>query len=250
MIYCFPQKWRRFWINFTTPARSSRHILEKTNRGLAIMHNRRIFSPHFFLTFIFLFFTLRTYAADIPETVQIAVNARTDASHKLQPPIIDAGPAMQNVYIYFVTNTSDEPGYTKNNRPYMLDAHLLFVDGNHIWHDQTFDRYAKDDGVPEIAAVFFANADHDQKNKNVVILVRTPLNHYDYGGDYYDGYVYKLTGSAQKGAVFAGLQSDASAPFLDQCECSFRDGRSTHALYKDAKSIRKKLEKKYADARR
>ncbi|WP_244831116.1 hypothetical protein [Caballeronia sp. TF1N1] len=144
-----------------------------------------------------------------------------------------------------MTNTSDEPGYTKDNRPYMLDAHLLFADGNHLWHDVQFDRYMKDDGIPEIASVFFANADHDPKSKEIVVLVRTPLNHYDYGGEYYDGYIYKLTGNAQNGAVFAGLQSDASATFQDQCECGFRDGHSTKARYKDAKSIRKALENKY-----
>ncbi|SAL15814.1 hypothetical protein AWB66_00616 [Caballeronia telluris] len=152
---------------------------------------------------------------------------------------------MEGVYIYFVMNISDVPGYTKENRPYMLDAHLLFADENHLWHDVLFDRYVKDDGIPEIATVFFANADHDAKDKEIVILVHTTLNHYDYGGEYYDGYIYKLTGNAKKGAVFAGLQSDASAPFVDQCECGFRDGHSTHAQYKDAVSIRKALAKIY-----
>lgn len=198
----------------------------------------------FFGVLLFLI-TLQARATEIPAAVQSAVHARADGGHKVQPPIIDAGPAMQGAYIYFVTNTSDEPGYTKDNRPYMLDAHLLFADGNHVWHDELFDRYVKDDGVPEISSVFFANADHDPKDKEIVILVRTPLNHYDYGGEYYDGYIYKLTGNAQRGAVFAGLQSDASAPFLDQCECGFRDGHSTHAQYKDAESIRKALAKRY-----
>lgn len=187
----------------------------------------------------------QAYATDISAAIQAAVSAHVDKSHKLQPPIIDAGPVMQGVYIYFVTNTSDVPGYTEDNRPYILDAHLLFADGNHILHDEIFDRYVKDDGVQEIASVLFANADHDPKDKEVVILVRTPLNHYDYGGEYFDGYIYKLTGSAQKGAVFLGLQSDASAPFVDQCECGFRDGHSTHAQYKDADSIRNALAKRY-----
>jgi hypothetical protein len=212
------------------------------------MGNRRFCALHFFWISSFLFFVYQAHATDIPAAVQAAVSVRTDGDHKLQLPIIDAGSAMQGVYIYFVTNTSGVPGYTKDNRPYMLDAHLLFADANHLWHDELFDRYVKDDGVPEVASVFFANADHDPKDKEVVILVRTPLNHYDYGGEYYDGYIYKLTGSAQKGAVFAGLQSDASAPFADQCECSFRHGQSTHAPYKDAESIRKALAKRYSAA--
>lgn len=209
------------------------------------MTRRRFLKLRFLSVLFFLSFVLEVRAADVPVVVQAAVSARTDASHQLQQPIIDAGSAMQGVYIYFVINQSDQPGYTKDNRPYILDAHLLFADENHLWHDELFDRYVKDDGVPEVATVIFANADHDPRDKEVVILVRTPLNHYDYGGEYYDGYIYKLTGNAQKGAVFAGLQSDASAPFLDQCECGFRDGHSTHAQYKDAESIRKALAKKY-----
>jgi hypothetical protein len=212
---------------------------------LVVVNNRRDFTLYSLLALLFLSFVLQAHATGVPAGVQAAVEARTDASHRLQPPIIDAGPAMEGVYIYFVMNIFNLPGYTENNRPYILDAHLMFVDESHIWHDELFDRYSKDDGIPEIATVFFANADHDPKDKEIVILVRTPLNHYDYGGEYYDGYVYKLTGNTQKGAVFSGLQSDASAPFLGQCECRFRDGHSSHAQYKDAESIRKALAKKY-----
>ena len=234
-----------------------------TRKGDKLEHTGKVVPPmisitsaigllisNFLLASLFLSFMQETHATDAPAAVQAAVNARTDASHKLQPPIIDSDAAMQGVYIYFVLNTFYEPGYTKGDRPYVLDAHLLFADENHIWHDELFDRYVKDDGIPGIATVFFANADHDQKNKEVVILVRTPLNHYDYVGEYYDGYIYRLTGSAKNGAVFAGLQSDASAPFIDQCECGLRDGRSTHAQYKDAESIRKALANRYPAAQK
>ncbi|EMN5131178.1 hypothetical protein [Burkholderia contaminans] len=201
------------------------------------------------IALIFLLSVSRSHAADAPVVIVDAINARADEGHKLQSPIIDAGPAMKGVYIYFMINTSDVPGYSKGGRPYMLDAHLIFSDESQVLHDVLFDRYVKDDGVPEIFSVFFVNADRDQKNKEIVVLVRTPLNHYDYGGDYYDGYVYKLTGDPRTGVVFAGLQSDASAPFLDQCECDFRDGRSTRARYKNAESIRKVLEGKYPTSR-
>jgi hypothetical protein len=201
------------------------------------------------IALLFLLSVPRSHAADVPVVIADAINSRADAGHKLQSPIVDAGSAMKGVYIYFMINTSDVPGYAKGGRPYMLDAHLIFSDENQVLHDVLFDRYVKDDGVPEISSVFFVNADHDQKSKDIVVLVRTPLNHYDYGGDYYDGYVYKLTGDPRMGVVFAGLQSDASAPFLDQCECDFRDGRSTRARYKNAESIRKVLERKYPTSR-
>jgi hypothetical protein len=209
------------------------------------MGNQRAYVFGVATALLFLLSVPRSHAVDVPVVIVDAVNARTDEGHKLQSPIIDANPAMTGVYIYFMINTSDVPGYVKGGRPYILDAHLLFSDENHVLHDVLFDRYVKDDGIPEISSVFFVNTGLDQKNKEIVVLVRTPLNHYDYGGDYYDGYVYKLTGDPRTGVVFAGLQSDASAPFLDQCECGFRDGRSTRARYKNAESIRKVLEKKH-----
>ncbi|MPV65925.1 hypothetical protein GD429_08610 [Burkholderia sp. BE17] len=212
------------------------------------MGGRRFFALNISLALFILLLVPRAYAAGVPVAIQAAIKARTDETHKFRPPVIDAGPVMQGVYIYFVENSSDIPGYAKDGMPYVLDAHLLFVDGNHGWHDVVFDRYVKDDGVPEISAVFFVNADHEQRSKEVVVLVRTPLNHYDYGGEYFDGYVYKLTGDPRAGVVFAGLQSDVSAPFLDQCECGFRDGRTTHAQYKDVDSIRKALKNKYRAA--
>ncbi|QTD94359.1 hypothetical protein J4G50_28570 [Burkholderia anthina] len=210
------------------------------------MNVRQVFLFGIFLVLFISCCVPRSHAVSVPMVIQDVIKTGTDKSHALQPPIIDADPAMPGVYIYFVRNTSDAPDYAKDNRPYMLDAHLVFSDKSQIWHDVLFDRYVKDDGVPEISAVFFVNADHDRKGKEVVVLVRTPLNNYDYGGEYYDGYVYKLTGDPRAGVVFAGLQSDASAPFLDQCECGFRDGRSTHARYKDVESIRRALERKYS----
>ncbi|RQZ05106.1 hypothetical protein DIE15_36135 [Burkholderia sp. Bp9031] len=208
------------------------------------MREQRFFA--FSISFL-IFFLLSTpwSRAAIPSAVQDAVKARADENHKLQSPLVDAGPVMQGVYIYFVANTSKVPGYSKDNRPYILDAHMLFADESRVWHDVLFDRYLKDDGAPEISDVFFVNFGRDREDKRVVILVRTPLNHYDYGGEYYDGYIYKLIGDPRTGVVFAALQSDASAPFLDQCECDLADGRSIHARYKDAESIRKVLEKKY-----
>jgi hypothetical protein len=186
-------------------------------------------------------------AAEIPTEIQSQVQSRTDSQHKLLPPIINADAAMRGTYVYFLENTADEPGYTNENRPYLLDAHLLFADAAHHWHDVLFDRYLEDGGIPQIASVFFANADHDPKDKELIVLVQTPQQHYDYDGDFYDGYVYKLTGSASTGAVFVGLQGDTSAQFGTQCECAFRDGRVEHARYSNAASIRKALAAKFQD---
>lgn len=115
------------------------------------------------IVLIFLLSAPRSNAADVPVVIVDAINARADEGHKLQSPIIDASPAMTGVYIYFMINTSDVPGYVKGGKPYMLDAHLIFYDENHVLHDVLFDRYVKDDGVPEISSVFFVNAGRDQK---------------------------------------------------------------------------------------
>ncbi|OXI17420.1 hypothetical protein [Burkholderia sp. AU15512] len=210
---------------------------------LNVVYVVRFFLLIFSLSLFFL--ASQAIAVGVPVAIQAEIEVRVGDVNKLRLPIIDVGPVMEGAYIYFVENKSHGPGYVEDGRPYVLDAHISFYDAKYVWHDVLFDRYVKDDGAPEISAVFFANVGRDKSSAEVVVLVRTPLNHYDYGGDYYDGYVYKLTGDPRTGVVFVGLQRDASAPFLDQCECSFRDGRSTRARYKNTESIRKALQEKY-----
>ncbi len=183
--------------------------------------------------------------ADVPATVVQQVESRLDNQHELQPPIIDASPVMPGSWVYFTDNLTKRPGFTDDNRPYTLDAHLIFEDADHVWHDQLFDRYQQDGGIPQIASVFFAHADQTPRSKSLVVLVQTPQQHYDFGGDFYDGYVYKLTGAAAQGAVFVGLQSDASAPFIGQCQCGFRDGHTQRARFPNADAIRKALAQTY-----
>lgn len=190
-------------------------------------------------------FALCAHAADVPATVVQQVESRLDTQHELQPPIIDASTVMPGAWVYFTDNLTRRPGLADDNRPYTLDAHLIYEDADHVWHDQLFDRYQQDGGIPQIASVFFAHADQTPRSKSLVVLVQTPQQHYDFGGAFYDGYVYKLTGSAPQGAVFVGLQSDASAPFIGQCQCGFRDGRTQHARYPDAEAIRKALAQTY-----
>jgi hypothetical protein len=184
---------------------------------------------------------LAAHAADVPASVVQQVESRLDNEHELQPPIIDASPVMPGSWVYFTDNLTKRPGLPEGNRPYTLDAHLIYEDADHVWHDQLFDRYQENGGIPKIASVFFAHADQTARSKSLVVLVQTPQQHVDFGGDFYDGYVYRLTGSAAQGAVFVGLQNDASAPFQDQCQCGFRDGHTEHARYPNADAIRKAL---------
>ncbi|MBN3854545.1 hypothetical protein G3N59_14255 [Paraburkholderia sp. Ac-20340] len=188
---------------------------------------------------------MSAHAADAPTVVVQQVEARLDNQHELQPPIIDANPVMPGAWVYFTDNLTKRPGQRGENRPYTLDAHLIYQDADQAWHDQLFDRYEEDGGIPKIASVFFAHADQTPRSKSLIVLVQTPQQHDDYGGDSYDGYVYRLTGSAAQGAVFVGLQNDASAPFIGQCQCGFRDGHTEHARYPNADAIRRALAQTY-----
>lgn len=183
---------------------------------------------------------LPVWAADVPKEVEAQVQARL-GDGKLEPPIVDTGKVMAGTYVYFVSH--DVP--LGDSAETTLDAHMLFADHNGKWHDVWFDRYDEDGGVPEIASVFFANISQGkQRETALAILVRTPQQHYDYSGAFYDGYVYNVTGAPYAGAVFVGLQRDASKPFGGQCDCGFRDGRTERAPYATAASMRRAIEQR------
>ena len=184
--------------------------------------------------------------------VAAQVQARLKPGQQLEPPIIDSSEVMAGTHVYFASSTithRDSKGGTYDET--FIDAYLLFADKEGHWHDVWFDRYPEDGGVPQVASVFFAHADHDPHGKELIVLMQTPQRHYDYSGDFYDAYVYKITGAPYAGAVFVALQADASAPFQGQCDCSSRDGgksgngKDSVAPYKTAGQIRKALAAKY-----
>ncbi|WP_126876142.1 hypothetical protein [Paraburkholderia kururiensis] len=96
------------------------------------MKIRRTSTFYLLLVPFFLLISQWTYGADIPAAVQAAVSARTDESHKLQPPIIDAGSAMQGAYIYFVINMSDVPDYKK------MTDHIYWMRICYFWMETIF----------------------------------------------------------------------------------------------------------------
>ena len=184
--------------------------------------------------------------------VAAQVQAQLKPGQQLEPPIIDSSEAMTGSHVYFASSTiTHQDSKGGNYDETFIDAYLLFADQAGHWHSVWFDRYNEDGGVPQIASVFFAHADHDPHSKELIVLVQTPQRHYDYSGDFYDGYVYKITGTPYAGAVFVALQTDASAPFQGQCDCASRDGgkdgngRDSNAPYKTAAQIRKALAAKY-----
>lgn len=93
-----------------------------------------------------------------------------------------------------------------------------------------------DGGLPMLHSVFYVNADDNPEDKELVVIVKIPQRHYDYGGAFYETYFYHFN---------AANQSFSSIYFKNEdfmgCECSFRNGKTTHAKYKTASVVKKKL---------
>lgn len=198
------------------------------------------------LVFVMSGFSLQSWAADVPQQVQDQVASRV-GDGQLAPPIVNTSRVMAGSWVYFV---SRKVPYGQQSGD-AIDAYLLFADNSGKWHDVWFDRYDEDGGTPEIASVFFANLGGKKKpDMALSVLVRTPQEHLDYSGAFYDGYVYRLTGTVFNGAVFVGLQQDISKPFIGQCDCEFGDDRKTQkAPYTTAASMRRAIEQRYMASR-
>ncbi|MBC7846497.1 MAG: hypothetical protein H7Y10_08405 [Flavobacterium sp.] len=94
-----------------------------------------------------------------------------------------------------------------------------------------------DGGDPEIISVFFANADKD-KNKELIVLSKIDQRHYDYGGAFYETYIFDYSKAKNE---FKYL--DKLSELFWGCECGWREGRKEKAKYKTASEIKAKLKK-------
>lgn len=94
-----------------------------------------------------------------------------------------------------------------------------------------------DGGNPEIISVFFANADKDN-NKELIVLSRVDQRHYDYGGAFYETYIFDYSINKKE---FKYL--DKLSELFWGCECEWRDGRNEKAKYKTSGEIKTKFKK-------
>lgn len=94
-----------------------------------------------------------------------------------------------------------------------------------------------DGGDPEIISVFFANADKD-KNKELIVLTKIDQRHYDYGGAFYETYIFDYSKAKNEFKYLEKLSE-----LFWGCECGWREGRTEKAKYKTASEIKAKLKK-------
>ncbi|MEN3749902.1 hypothetical protein TPR58_22205 [Sphingomonas sp. HF-S3] len=93
-------------------------------------------------------------------------------------------------------------------------------------------------GTAEVAAIGFANADRDA-DRELIVLLKWPQVHYDYGGAFYEVRLFDtprpgqaaLTYLAGPSRIFGGIG----------CECSRRDGSATTFRFKTIALIKREL---------
>lgn len=94
-------------------------------------------------------------------------------------------------------------------------------------------------GVPEIAAIGFANADKDRQ-KELIVIVRWSIMHYDVSGSMYDVQIYDDLHALPK--PLNHLEK-MSAHFGLGCECWRRNGADETFRYRTIAAIKKELKR-------
>jgi hypothetical protein len=93
-------------------------------------------------------------------------------------------------------------------------------------------------GNPTVETVFFANADND-KAKELIIVASWEQSHYDFNGTLYGTYVFDNE-TTEKTLDLKFLE-EISKKLEGGCECSYREGTSKKAKFKNAAEIKKEL---------
>ena len=92
-------------------------------------------------------------------------------------------------------------------------------------------------GVPELAAIGFANADLDAQRELIVIL-KWPQVHYYVGGNLYE---VRLFDDLQPGQSTLIALERLSKHFGSECDCDWRDGTHKRYRFKTIAAVRREL---------
>lgn len=92
-------------------------------------------------------------------------------------------------------------------------------------------------GIPDVAAIGFANADRD-KARELIVILAWRVAHYDVDGTLYEVRIFDDLKEGQETLTQLTSQSDL---FGGECDCTWRDGQVRHVAYKDIASIKKRL---------
>ncbi|MEJ7828567.1 MAG: hypothetical protein WKF91_10235 [Segetibacter sp.] len=164
-----------------------------------------------------------------PDTTELAHSVIETRSLDTEKKIIIA---FYNKTIYEVRQMDTYVDHSQYN---ILIGYVFIPLGDNNYERKLIDTIPPDGGDPEILAIFFANADKE-KDRELVILCKYEQRHYDYGGAFYEAFIYDYS----KGE-FHILQM-LSKKFWG-CECGWRNGKTKKAKYKTAKNVRAGLSK-------
>jgi len=122
-----------------------------------------------------------------------------------------------------------------------IAGHLYLPIGQNNYRDISFGPIGEDGGYPEIISVFFANADRD-KAKELIVICKYEQRHYDYGGEFYETFIYDNPVDNTDHLTYFNALSEK----FWGCECAWREEEKRKpetAKYKTAKEVKAGLRK-------
>lgn len=131
-----------------------------------------------------------------------------------------------------VENDPDQQAYHK------IEGFIFSQLGKNTYSKVNFGIIDTEGGNPTIETVFFANADND-KAKELIIIASWKQIHYDFNGTLYGTYVFDNE-TTEKTLDLKFLE-EISKKLEGGCECSYREGTSKKAKFKNATEVKKEL---------
>jgi hypothetical protein len=153
--------------------------------------------------------------------------------------------ATTSIIIAFYKRTIEEvkqmPTYVDHSKYDIIIGYLYIPTNGNNYRRVLIDTISSDGGDPEIISVFFANADKDSK-KELIILCKYPQVHYDYGGEFYETFIYDNPSNNTERLTYF---NELSEKFWG-CECAWRveeKRKPEKAKFKTAKDVKAGLKK-------
>jgi len=151
----------------------------------------------------------------------------------------------KNIIVAFYKKTIYEvkqmPTYIDHSNYDIIIGYLYVPISNNNYKKVLIDTISLGGGDPEIISVFFTNADKDSK-RELIVLCKYPQVHYDYGGEFYETFIYdNPTDNTERLTYF----NELSEKFWG-CECAWREEEKRKpetAKYKTAKDVKARLKK-------
>jgi hypothetical protein len=168
------------------------------------------------------------------ETIEHFVNRIKPNTRELAHPVLETtvwGTGQKTIIVLYGYDDYRDAntGYNK------IDGHLYIQESEGRYKDICFGPIEENGGYPEILSVFFANADKDAA-KELIILCKYPQQHYDYGGAFYETFIFD--NPAQKPNL---VYLDKVSKQFYGCECGWRNGKTEVAKYKTAAAVKTSL---------